>query len=140
MNGISLNSNGLGGDNKKGWIRNLIDDLCPVFFGVQETKLEAIDHFLARSLLPRNYMEFAFCGSVGASGGILTMWDSRVFSMEHSIIERNFLGVIGSWAGVSSKIGLLNVYAPQSSTSKEALWLSIEPLLISSNIIWVLFG
>ncbi|GJR98251.1 cysteine-rich receptor-like protein kinase [Tanacetum coccineum] len=85
-------------------------------------------------------MDFAFCGSVGASGGILTMWDSRVFTMEHCINERNFLGVIGSWAGVSSKICLLNVYAPQSSTSKEALWLSIEPLLISSNIIWVLFG
>ncbi|GJS76896.1 RNA-directed DNA polymerase, eukaryota [Tanacetum coccineum] len=140
MIGISLNSNGLGGDNKKEWIRNLIDECCPMFFGVQETKLERIDHCLAHSLWPRNFMEFAFCGSVGASGGILTLWDSHVFVMEQCFKERNFVGVIGSCIGVSSKIGLLNVYAPQSSTSKEAVWRSIDSLLNSSNIIWVVFG
>ncbi|GJW42345.1 RNA-directed DNA polymerase, eukaryota [Tanacetum coccineum] len=140
MIGISLNSNGLGGDNKKGWIKNLIDDYSPMFFGVQETKLEMIDHFLARFLWPPNFMEFAFYCSVGALGGILTLWDSRIFVMEQCIKERNFLGIFETWAGMSSKIGLLNVYAPQSSTSKEAVWRSIESLMNSSNIIWVVFG
>ncbi|GKA90114.1 hypothetical protein Tco_0811926, partial [Tanacetum coccineum] len=54
-------------------------------------------------------------------GGILTMWDSRVFDMEQCLKDRNFLRVIGSWVGVLNKIGLLNVYAPQLSSSKEAL-------------------
>ncbi|GKC90249.1 RNA-directed DNA polymerase, eukaryota, reverse transcriptase zinc-binding domain protein, partial [Tanacetum coccineum] len=77
---------------------------------------------------------------LGASGSILTLWDSRVFVMEQCFKEHNFLGVIGSCIGFSSKIRLLNVYAPQSSTSKEAVWRSIDSLLNSSNIIWVVFS
>ncbi|GJX57909.1 hypothetical protein Tco_0289299 [Tanacetum coccineum] len=41
---------------------------------------------------------------VEASGGILTMWDFCVFSMEYKVIDRNFVGVVGSWSGVSCKI------------------------------------
>ncbi|GJY98022.1 RNA-directed DNA polymerase, eukaryota [Tanacetum coccineum] len=102
--------------------------------------MELIDHFLAHSLWPRNFINFAFCGSVGASGGILTMWDSRVFDMEQCFKDHNFLGVIGSWVGVSNKIGLLNVYSPQLSSSKEALWLDIKSLLNLDDITWVVFG
>ncbi|GJU73142.1 nucleotide-binding alpha-beta plait domain-containing protein [Tanacetum coccineum] len=58
---------------------------------------------------------------LGASGGILTMWDSRVFTLEQCFKERNYLGVIGSWASTPNKIGLLNVYAPQPSSSKRAV-------------------
>ncbi|GJS13544.1 putative RNA-directed DNA polymerase, eukaryota, reverse transcriptase zinc-binding domain protein [Tanacetum coccineum] len=101
--------------------------------------MELIDHFLAHSLWPRNFINFAFCGSVGALGGILIMWDSRVFDMEQCFKDHNFLGVIGSWVGVSNKIGLLNVYSPQLSSSKEALWLDIKSLLNSDDITWVVF-
>nr|GEX07440.1 hypothetical protein [Tanacetum cinerariifolium] len=52
MIGLSLNCNGLGGDNNKA---------------------------------------FAASGSVGASGGILSMWDTHVFNMEHKVIDINFL-------------------------------------------------
>ncbi|GJS39763.1 putative RNA-directed DNA polymerase, eukaryota [Tanacetum coccineum] len=140
MISISLNSNGLGGDNKKSWINELVDRNSPSFFGVQETKLESVDQSLIRSLWPRSYAQFAFSGSVGASGGILTMWDSRVFTMEQTFCDRNFLGITGSWVGMANKVGLLNVYAPQSCLLKEALWSSIESLVTSVNVIWVVFG
>ncbi|GKA50747.1 RNA-directed DNA polymerase, eukaryota [Tanacetum coccineum] len=139
MIGISLNSNGLGGDNKKSWINELVDRNFPLFFGMQETKLESVDQSFIRSLWLRNYAQFAFSGSVGASGGILTMWDSRVFTMEQTFCDRNFLGITCSWVGMSNKVGLLNVYAPQSSPLKEALWSSIESLVTSVNVIWVVF-
>ncbi|GJZ61348.1 nucleotide-binding alpha-beta plait domain-containing protein [Tanacetum coccineum] len=78
--------------------------------------------------------------SQGASGGILTMWDSRVFTMEQCFKDQNYLGVIGSWVGVTNKIGLLIIYAPQPGPLKESLWLSLESLMNSTNVTWVVFG
>lgn len=69
------------------------------------------------------------------------MWDTRVFSLDHTFIDRNYLGVVGTWMGISNKVGLLNVYAPQPSSFKEALWSTIESVLNSNstNITWVVF-
>ncbi|GJT68148.1 RNA-directed DNA polymerase, eukaryota, reverse transcriptase zinc-binding domain protein [Tanacetum coccineum] len=121
MIGISLNSNGISGDNKKGWVRELVDRYSSLFLGIQESKLVSCDSYVVHSLWPHNYVEFAVSDSVGASGGILTMWDSRTFCMEHSFINRYFVGVVGSWVWSSNPIGLLNVYAPQDSHLKECL-------------------
>ncbi|GJU71072.1 RNA-directed DNA polymerase, eukaryota [Tanacetum coccineum] len=119
MKGISLNCNGLGCANKKSWINGLIKFESPIFFKVQETKLGLVDEYIIRSLWPRSYVDYAFSSSLGVSGGILTVWDSRVFNLEKKITDRNFLAVMGSWAGSSSKVGLLNIYAPQASALKE---------------------
>ncbi|GJT80736.1 RNA-directed DNA polymerase, eukaryota [Tanacetum coccineum] len=78
--------------------------------------------------------------SKGASGGIITMWDTRLFSSVSVIDSRNFLGVIGSWVGISHKIGLLNVYAPQSSVLKVQLWSAVENLIRSNDAVWIIFG
>ncbi|GKE48544.1 RNA-directed DNA polymerase, eukaryota, partial [Tanacetum coccineum] len=59
-----------------------------------ETKIESLNDSLIRYLWPNNYTSFVANGSMGASGGILTMWDSRVFSMELDVIDNNFVGVI----------------------------------------------
>ncbi|GJW78982.1 nucleotide-binding alpha-beta plait domain-containing protein [Tanacetum coccineum] len=53
--------------------------------------------------------------------GLLTMWDSLVFSMKSHIINPNYLCAVGSWNGVSQKVALLNVYGPQSSAEKALL-------------------
>ncbi|GJT23006.1 putative reverse transcriptase domain-containing protein [Tanacetum coccineum] len=126
--------------HKKGWISELISRYSSSFIGIQETKLKSCDMFYIRSIWPHSYADFIHGGSVGASGGILTMWDSRMFDVEHKVIDQNFIGVIGTWVGVNKKIGLLNVYAPQSSALKEALWLSMNSLLSSYNITWIIFG
>nr|GEW25871.1 hypothetical protein [Tanacetum cinerariifolium]GEW79657.1 hypothetical protein [Tanacetum cinerariifolium] len=81
------------------------------------------------------------CVSVGASGGILSMWDTHVFNMEHKVIDINFLDVIGTWAGFKNiPIGLINMYAPEPGPLKEVLWSSIENLLNFINATWVIFG
>ncbi|GJS35609.1 transposon TX1 uncharacterized [Tanacetum coccineum] len=68
------------------------------------------------------------------------MWDSRVFNIENKTSDSNFLAVMGSWAGSSSKVELLYIYAPQASALKEQLWSSIEAIVNANEIIWILFG
>ncbi|GKD07394.1 RNA-directed DNA polymerase, eukaryota [Tanacetum coccineum] len=84
----------------------------PDFFGIQESKMGSVDQSVIRSLWHVSYVDYAFSSSMGASSGIITMWDTRLFSSVSVIDSRNFLGVIGSWVGISHKIDLLNVYAP----------------------------
>ncbi|GJX06227.1 arginine repressor C-terminal-like domain-containing protein [Tanacetum coccineum] len=43
-------------------------------------------------------------------------------------------------SGVSAKVGLLNIYAPQGSSLKDNLWLSIESLINEIDAIWILFS
>ncbi|GJZ72574.1 RNA-directed DNA polymerase, eukaryota [Tanacetum coccineum] len=140
MIGLLLNCNGLGSVYKKSWIKGLAENVNPVFFGIQEIKLDSVDQFLVRSLWPCLFVSSTFSSSVGASGGIITMWDSRVFNMENKVTNRNFLGVVGSWSGVSSKVGLLKVYAPQLSSLKSQLWSTIEGVINFLDAIWILFG
>ncbi|GJY01444.1 RNA-directed DNA polymerase, eukaryota [Tanacetum coccineum] len=83
---------------------------------------------------------FAYSGSVGASGGILTLWDTNTFSLESEIVGRNFVVVVGTWVEMQGKVGIMNVYAPQDRHLKEALWSSIESILGSVNITWIVFG
>ncbi|GJT10445.1 RNA-directed DNA polymerase, eukaryota [Tanacetum coccineum] len=140
MIGISLNINGLGSDNKKNWVNRLIVHECPLVFGIQESKLNYVDQSVVRSLWPRTYVSYASSDFLGASGGIITMWDSRFFAMKHEFANRNFLGMVGSWTGVVSKVGLLNVYAPQDRRLKEVLWVSIQNLMNSFDVVWIVFG
>ncbi|GJX83398.1 nucleotide-binding alpha-beta plait domain-containing protein [Tanacetum coccineum] len=118
MKGISLNCNGLRFDNKRAWVKDLIGSEDPDFFGIQESNM----------------------GFMGASDGIITMWDTRLFSYVSVIDSRNFLGVIRSWFGISHKIGLLNVYAPQSFVLKVQLWSAVENLIRSNDVVWIVFG
>ncbi|GJT96691.1 RNA-directed DNA polymerase, eukaryota [Tanacetum coccineum] len=90
-----------------------------------ETKSEVFDDFI-RSLWLKPYIDYEYSISVGASGGILSMWDNRFFSLEQKFSHRSFVGTIGSWVGISVKVGFINVYAPQDSVLKNNLWANIE--------------
>nr|GEV07363.1 RNA-directed DNA polymerase, eukaryota [Tanacetum cinerariifolium] len=96
-------------DKKKSWVRSMIGKDSPSLLGIQKTKMENIDLMLARSLWPRDNMDFAFSNSMGASGGILSIWNSSVFALEHKVVERNLLGILGRWAGISRRDGFVNV-------------------------------
>ncbi|GJS60049.1 hypothetical protein Tco_0654833 [Tanacetum coccineum] len=48
------------------------------------------------ALWPNLHMDFINSSSIGASGGLLTVWDSCIFSKENSYVDHNFVGVIGS--------------------------------------------
>ncbi|GJV93783.1 hypothetical protein Tco_1541596 [Tanacetum coccineum] len=100
---------------KKLMVKSFVDCESSLFVVIHETKSDSINDFFIRSIWPRPYIEYAFTSSVSASVGILTLWDNQSFTVEHKIVDRNFVGVVGSWHRVASKVGLVNIYAPQGS-------------------------
>nr|GEZ70891.1 hypothetical protein [Tanacetum cinerariifolium] len=77
---------------------------------------------------------------IGASGGIMSIWNSSVSCVEQKLVDRNYLAILGRWSGISRSVGFVNVYAPQANADKEVLWAFLDVLINSLDAIWVIFG
>ena len=54
---------------------------------LQETKRETFDAFYIKKFCPRSLDKFAFSPSIGASGGLLTVWNSSLF--DGTVVQAN---------------------------------------------------
>ena len=88
MKFISYNISGLGSFEKRKEIQKIVKLHRPWILCVQETKLEIINGFLCSSLWGNQHYGFSYRSSVGAFGGILTIWDSTGVDV---IITRSLL-------------------------------------------------
>lgn len=66
-------------------------------------------------------------------GGILIMWDNKVFKSASSMDERGYVLVEGEYlcgaSGSQVKVAIMNIYAPCSNREKVLLWKDIENIL-----------
>ncbi|GJX93757.1 RNA-directed DNA polymerase, eukaryota, partial [Tanacetum coccineum] len=131
---------GLGQGHKQSWIRDIIHHEKLSVIGIQETKMEQIDQIFVKSLWVRDNVDFASNGSIGASGGTLTIWNTSIFVKEGVLVGSSFSGAFGKWSGVNETIFLINIYGPQEDHSKEELWDELSCLIESRQGVWILFG
>ncbi len=75
---LSSNVRRLHEGDKRLQIRNPLKVWKPDLICLQETKLELVTRSYVRSLWSCHHVDWLFLESVGASGGILLMWDKRV--------------------------------------------------------------
>ncbi|GKC16390.1 RNA-directed DNA polymerase, eukaryota, reverse transcriptase zinc-binding domain protein, partial [Tanacetum coccineum] len=107
---LSVNSWSLSAELKQLWLKDIIRDKLLDFVGIQETKLEYIDRNFVMGICGNMDFDFSFRSSIG-------------LSREPFLASRN----------------RLNVYGPQSSSRKEALWSEIYDLTSRYNGIWIIF-
>ena len=81
-------------------------------FCLQETKLVAIDVNAAISFADNRFENFVFKESVGAVGGIVTMWDETSYYWVHSEVLIFGMLVILKHKVLGQKFGLVNIYGP----------------------------
>jgi len=73
---VLWNVRGLGGLEKRKEIKELVKEKVPFVLCIQETKLQLIDDFLCTSIWGSTSHDYSFVPSVGASGGLVTIWDT----------------------------------------------------------------
>jgi hypothetical protein len=73
---VSWNVRGFRGAEKRKEVRQLIGEKCPFIIYLQETKLGVCEESLCLSMWGHLNVAFFYRPSVGASGGLLTMWDT----------------------------------------------------------------
>ncbi|KAJ0539673.1 putative RNA-directed DNA polymerase [Helianthus annuus] len=128
-------------DNQPVWRRNLVGcDANPVDSSVGETNKADIpdvdiDRYWGRSGWAKEAVN-----PTGRSGGLLCVWDPGLFCLSSVVKDPNFLLLVGRVKGCSMEVCILNIYAPQKSADKRALWQRLLVEKAGRNGLWVLLG
>jgi exonuclease III len=88
---LCWNIRGLNDSNKWEAVRNKVEESACSIFCLQETKMTDCDSAFVRNLAPRRFDKFDFVSSIGASGGILLVWNNSIFS--GTILDKQRFGI-----------------------------------------------
>ncbi|PWA71177.1 RNA-directed DNA polymerase, eukaryota [Artemisia annua] len=122
----SIDEEGIGGDEKVPWVRELRCLLGVDFLAIQESKAEDLSKFDFSMLWGNRSFGVDYVGSVGQSGGLICMWDSSILEFNVTVKNMHFLRLSGVFKGSGVRINIINVYAPQGVAAKNELWGLIE--------------
>nr|GEX35624.1 peptidase C1A [Tanacetum cinerariifolium] len=64
-------------------------------------------------------------------GGILCVWDSRMFRKDNATISDYFVAIQGDWISNAKKLLIIFVYAPQEISEKRMLWSYLNHMIDS---------
>lgn len=111
---LCWNVRGLNSDRKWNSIRNKISDSACDVICFQETKKESFDLNFIKNFCPPVYDAFLYLASVGASGGIITIWKSSL--LDWQLAYQNSCAVSVNFTSKFSNDEwlLTNVYGPST--------------------------
>jgi exonuclease III len=137
---LCWNVRGLNSEKHQRALRSKIEEIQCSIICVQETKCEYIDHKLIRKFCPKRFDCFVYSPSVGASGGILILWNSSAF--DGSLLELQRFGIRMCFTSVHNgeSFTLVSVYGPCQGVLRDnfAQWLYNLHIPTGSN--WLLLG
>jgi hypothetical protein len=102
---------------------------CREKAGGQETKLSVCDDLICNSLWGDSNHAFSYRPSVGASGGLLIVWDSKEVEVWSSGSQDHVLYIHGRFIRNNEEFYLFNIYAPCEPRAKQDLWVSLSARL-----------
>ncbi|KAJ0734229.1 putative endonuclease/exonuclease/phosphatase [Helianthus annuus] len=140
MNVLSTNIRGLGRIDKGEWISNIRVSNEVAFVMLQESQFASLQGVDVGRFWGRGAFEYDFVDATGRSGGLLSLWDQKIFHKSSIQKSRYFLAVHGFIKGSGMKIVLVNVYAPQKNAEKRLLWRELERLVQHDDAYWIVGG
>lgn len=79
-------------------------------------------------------------GSNGQGGGLVSIWNTQLFSKEQAITREDCIVLKGRWKESNEPICLINVYAIQNQSKREELWGFITAIIYCWYGILVIHG
>ncbi|GJZ06066.1 RNA-directed DNA polymerase, eukaryota [Tanacetum coccineum] len=113
---------GLAQKAKKDWVKELCLKNKVNLLSLQETKMEQVNLFHIKSCWGNLAFDFVVSPSVGNSGGILCVWDPKMFHKENSTVSDYFIAITGKYVPNDRNLLIISVYAPQELSEKKMLW------------------
>ncbi|GJX93111.1 RNA-directed DNA polymerase, eukaryota, reverse transcriptase zinc-binding domain protein [Tanacetum coccineum] len=118
---------GLAQKAKKDWVKELCLKNKVNLLSLQETKMEQVNLFHIKSCWGNLAFDFVVSPSVGNSGGILCVWDPKMFHKENSTVSDYFIAITGKWVPNDRNLLIISVYAPQELSGKKDALELLEP-------------
>src|SRR3954464_3503479 len=113
------NVRGLNSEARQRAVREKIEESRCAIICLRETKCTSIDQSFIHALCPRRFNQFSFVPSRGASGGILTIWNSSIF--DGLLVDSQDFGLVTKFTSKhnAKTWTLVNVYAPCEQHSRD---------------------
>src|SRR3954465_66464 len=107
---LCWNVRGLNSEDRQRSVRAKIEETQCSIICLQETKCNFFDQRAIRKFCPRRFDNFVYSPSSGASGGILVLWCSNMFT--GTLVDIKPFGIIVSFISAhnASRWTLVNVY------------------------------
>jgi exonuclease III len=137
---LCWNVRGLNADDRQRSVRAKIEECSCDIVCLQETKCDSVDWRFIRKFAPKRFDNFTFSPSVGASGGMIMLWNSSVFT--GLLIEVKRFGIMIKFTSVhdNSSWVLVCVYGPCQGLERDNFvsWLYNLQIPVVEN--WLLLG
>ena len=122
-------------------LSNKIAETSCAIICLQETKRENFEHFYLRKFCPKRFDKFAFQPSVGASGGLITIWNSAIVT--GSVVSCLPYSITVKFTSTSSSNDswlLSNIYGPCSGELRDEFVNWMYNLDIDADQNWMFMG
>ena len=126
---ISWNVRRLGGVEKRKEVRKLVAEKNPFILCLQETKQAVYDDILSMSLWGDSNHAYSYRSSLGASRGLLTLWDTLEVEVWSSVSFEHVLQIHGRFIQTNDVFYLFNIYTPCDPRASQELWVSMSKKL-----------
>lgn len=140
MNFMTINLKGAGGIHKPLWVKELKVGNKISFLALQETQMGNLPAAFATKFWDRSPLVYSTVDSVGRSGGLMSLWNPSVLSIESVVKNRWFILTSGVMVGSGDRLNILNVYAPSDHILRRRVWDEIVLLKNYHPGLWVALG
>jgi exonuclease III len=139
-NVLSWNIRGLNSEKKRLALNNAIISSGCVIVCLQETKLCDVTSAFVKTCCPRQFDQFAFVPSRGASGGILIIWKSSVFS--GTVVANDTHALVTTFVSTQSSRSwtLANIYGPCTGEERDIFTNWLYDVSIPTGQDWLFLG
>ncbi|GMI84708.1 hypothetical protein HRI_002140100 [Hibiscus trionum] len=127
---ICWNVRGLGKPEKVRAVTKVVKSKKAKMAFLQESKMSLFAPSLIKRLKGRLFSECVFSPSVGASGGLISLWDGNFFRVRSSMVTDRWIGLVGLFVSCSSECLLINLYAPNDLPSRKRVFEEISEFIV----------
>lgn len=137
---LCWNVRGINSEDKQLALRNAISSSgCSVIF-LQETKRVMFDISFIKLFCPKKFDQYVYMPSNGASGGLITIWDSSMFSGISLFTESFAVGIKFTSLQTTKVWSLVNVYGPCDGPDRALFTSWLFDLDIPNDEDWLIAG
>ena len=133
MKVLTYNVRDLGGGERRAEVRRLVNEKQPMVLCLQESKWQVVTDVMIKHMWGDVPCDYSYCASVGASGGLVTVWDTSRIVVWASMNYGNVLVIKGKVILTSEEFMIFNVYAPCDMTAKRDLWNRLRTKVLNNN-------
>lgn len=137
---LCWNVQGLNSEPKQLAVHNAISSSGCAIICLQETKRTQIDMSFVKLFCPRNFDQFVFMPSVGASGGLITVWDISLFAGNTLFVKSFAVGVNFKSLQTAKSWSLINIYGPCNEPDRSIFTSWLFDLQIDDDEDWLIVG